>query len=111
MKDDQMPEEAKPNEELLSLARKVSALAPILKSSLYVMQLQGDDVSSAQLAIIALNAAGHKHVGPCWGLGEFMNDLTALGKLVHSEEELMDQSASGIATIFGGPGPSQDGGP
>lgn len=87
--------------EAIELARKITSLAPMLKSSVYLMQLDGADMSGLHLAIIAMNIDGSGKIGPKWELGEFLNDLIELGKLVHTEDELIDQSSGGIASIFG----------
>jgi len=87
----------------LEIAKKLSAIGPMLKTSVYTMELEGAKKEGMHLAIIHKNPDGSGRVGPMWQLGEFMSDLEELAQLLNTEEEQRQLSAASIAAIFGGP--------
>lgn len=86
----------------LAIAKKITSIGPMLSSSIYTMELQGCKKSELQLAVIHKKPDGSGRVGPMWELGEFVENMEELAKLLHTKDEHMELSAMGIASIFGG---------
>lgn len=88
----------------LPLAKKIAELGPILETNVYTMQLQGCPKNEMYLAVLHKKPDGTGRVGPTWDLGEFGDDLSALAKLLTTEEEMLELNAAGIVSVFGAGG-------
>lgn len=86
----------------LEIAKKLSSIAPALKSGLFLMELEGAKRNELKLAIIHQKPEGGGRVGPTFELESFLKDLEEISKLLHTEDELIELSAHGIVALFGG---------
>ncbi len=87
----------------LVVAKKLAQLAPMVQTSLTLMTLQETHKPEELfLAIVHKKADGTGRVGPTWLLGEFLQNLEQLGKLLLSEDEDLELKATMLAKTFGG---------